>query len=395
MTAAGVTIVVLNWNQKDETIACLRSLAAADLGGAAVVVVDNGSRDGSVDALRAEFPSVRILALPENRGFAGGCNAGMRAALEAGAEGILLLNNDTRVARDFLLPLLDAMHSSPGAGAVSSAAFRLDRPTMLDVAYSEVRFNRRHVVQILGVNALPGEGFDRRAEVGVVNACSLLLKAEALRTVGLFDEAYFAYHEDVDWCLRARQAGYQLFYEPYSRVLHRGSRSTGVLHERPADEPDLALGADLPNAGPLPWNPVRTYLGIRNTVRLLRRYATRKQQLAFARACARELPLEFTALLMNAPGWMKLGRWSWGRFAHAFFVDRHPVLRTPASGRLDRLRRAVALVVLPVVDTLWALPREIARARRRGRFIEFAEYLRGLRDGILDRPLPLERLGLR
>src|SRR5262249_9732809 len=231
-------------------------------------------------------------------------------------------------------------------------------------------------------------------EVLVVNACSLLLNAEALREVGLFDEAYFAYHEDVDWCLRARGAGYHLFYEPFSRVFHRGSRSTAVLRARPPDEPDPSAQPQLPNAEPLPWNPVRTYLGIRNTIRLLQKYATRKQQLAFARACARELPLEFTALLMNQPGRMKLGDWSYRRFARAFFIDRHRVLREPARGWSGRLRRGSALVVLPVVDSVWSLPRAIVRAGGRGRFSDFPEYRRGLRAGVRDRPLPLQRLGL-
>src|SRR2546427_12210458 len=138
-----VTIVVLNWSRGAETIACLESLAAADLGGAAILVVDNGSHDGSVAAIRARYPDLQIIALPENRGYAGGNNAGMRAALEAGAEAVLLLNNDTRVAPDFLPPLVDAMNSSPTSAAVASAVIRLDRPDMHDVAYSEVRFHER------------------------------------------------------------------------------------------------------------------------------------------------------------------------------------------------------------------------------------------------------------
>src|SRR5262249_4020202 len=99
---ANVTIVVLNWNRRDDTLVCLESLRQADLGGARVLVVDNGSRDGSVEAIRAAFPEVDVLALPRNEGYAGGNDAGMRWALERGAEAVLLLNNDTRVAPDFL-----------------------------------------------------------------------------------------------------------------------------------------------------------------------------------------------------------------------------------------------------------------------------------------------------
>jgi GT2 family glycosyltransferase len=396
MQARDVRIIVLNWRRAQETIQCLESLAAADLQGASLMVVDNGSHDGSTEAIRARFPDVRILPLPVNVGFAGGANAGIRAALDDGVAGVLLLNNDAQVAPDFLPPLLDAMNSSPQAGAVSSAVFRMDRPELLDVAYCEVHLAERHVVQIIGVNALPGEGFDRRLDVPVVIGCSLLISAAALRSVALFDEAYFAYHEDVDWCLRARKAGYQLFYEPLSRVFHRGSRSTGAMVEtRPPQSDAGATGPALSNAEPLPWNPVRTYLGIRNTFRLLRTYANRKQRSRFALAIIREVPLEFTALVMDKAGWMRLGRWGYAQFAREYFVDRHRVLRETPRGPLGRVRRAGAFAVLPVVDVLWCLPRDVVRAWRTGRLDEFFEYLRGLRDGVLDRRLPLERLGLR
>jgi len=393
VTAEQVAIVVLNWNRAAEAVACLESLRQADLGGASVLVVDNGSRDGSVETIRRRFPELRVIALPENRGYAGGNNAGIREALEAGAEGVLLLNNDTRVAPDFLVSLLDAMDSSPDCGAVTSAVHRLDRPDMLDVAYTEVNFGVRHAVKIRGVNKLVWQGWDRRLEVPVVTGCSLLLKAEALRTVGLFDEAYFAYHEDVDWCLRARKAGYRFFYEPFSRVYHEGGASTRGFHPRPpplaTDEPDL------PEAEPTPWNPVRAYLGARNLVRLLRAYATEEQRRHFVVLCRKELPLEFMGVVMGREGWMTLGRWNWQEFRDWYFIRRHAVLRRRPTGIVAKVMRAIALPVLVPVDLCWSLPRDLWRAWRSGRTREFCEYVRGLVDGYFDRPLPLKRLGLR
>jgi GT2 family glycosyltransferase len=395
MKAEEVTIVVLNWNGRDDTLACLESLAQADLGGASVLVVDNGSRDGSVEAIRQRFPTVRVLPLPENRGFAGGNNAGIRAALDAGAAGVLLLNNDTRVSPDFLPPLLGALAADPRAGAVCSAIHRMDRPEMLDVGYAEIRFGRREAVRLCGVNALPGQGFDTRREIQVGVGCSLLLTAEALRAVGPFDESYFAYHEDVDWSLRARRAGFQILYEPFSRVFHRGSGTTGALGEDlPTEERDPAL-PDLPNAEPLPWNPIRTYLGSRNLVRLLRTHATPAEKCAFACSCVHEIPLELLAIVLRREGWMRLGRWSYPDAARLHFVERHPFLLRETHGAGGRLGKALALAALVPFDLLWTLPREIWRAQRQGRTQQFAQYLRGLRDGILDRPLPLERLGLR
>jgi len=356
-----VVIIILNWNGGADTVACLESLAAADLQGASVLVVDNGSRDASIAQVRARFPEQRILALPENRGYAGGNNAGMQAALAESAACVLLLNNDTRVAPDFLGPLLGAMSDSPRSGAVASAIFRLDRPELLDVAYLDVHLHERFPVQLRGVNSLASEGFDRRLEVGAVPGCSLLLRAETLREVGLFDEAYFAYHEDVDWCLRARSAGFTLLHEPLSRVFHRGSRSTlAAAAPRPAGEAHDAL----PNAEPLPWNPVRAYLGARNLVRLLRTYATPVERFAFARACARELPLEYLAIVFDREGWLRLGRWGYG----------------------DALREIVRRRTLIGA---------IRGARDTGRTAQFRAYLRGLWDGLRHRPLPLAELGLR
>jgi hypothetical protein len=388
---ACVTIVVLNWNLRDDTLACLASLERAALGGAHVLVVDNGSNDGSAAAIRARFPRVTVLALSENRGYAGGNNAGIRAALDAGAEGVLLLNNDTEVASDFLPPLLDAMESLPGVAVVSSAIFRMDRPEMQDVAWSEVRFDRRHVVQLVGTNALPSDGFDRRREVDVAVGCSLLIRAEVLRTIGLFDEAYFAYHEDVDWCLRARKWGYRILYEPHSRVYHRRSRSTVRPRPAAADAPAPEDGL-LPEAEPPPWNPVRAYLGARNLIHLLRAHATTADKRAFLAACVRELPLELLAVTWNREGWMTLGRWDWASAVRYGVLERHTALRRWPRGRLAR---GIVLGTLFPYAAVIGIPRDVWRAYRAGRLEQLLAVVRGLRDGYLRRPIPFARLGLR
>jgi GT2 family glycosyltransferase len=362
MKAEQITIVVLNWNRRDDTLACVESLAQARADGARVLVVDNGSRDGSVDAIRQRFPDIQVIALPENRGYAGGNNVGIRAALEGGADGVLLLNNDARVSPDFLVGLLWTLDIYPRAGAVCAAIHRQDRPEMLDVAYAQVRLGQRHAVQLLGVNALPGEGFSERRQIEVAVGCCILLTAEALRTVGLFDEEYFAYHEDVDWSLRARNAGYQLFYEPLSRVFHRGSTTTSALQATPAADAER-VQYDLPNAEALPWNPARTYLGARNLWRLLRTYATPAERRSFLLSCAYEIPLEVLAILLRREGWLRLGRFGYRDVAR--------------------------------IDVLRSLPREFRTAVREGRLAEMRSYLHGLWDGFRNRPLPLRELGLR
>ena len=109
---------------------------------------------------------------------------------------------------------------------------RLDSPEVLQEAWCDVHYGfglARHV----GVNALPGEGFDQPRRVDAAIGCSLLVAADALARVGLLDEAYFAYHEEIDWCVRARKAGYYLYYQPFSRVYHHYSKSTDVARPRP------------------------------------------------------------------------------------------------------------------------------------------------------------------
>lgn len=391
---AQVTVVVLNWRRADDTIACLESLRAARLDGARLLVVDNGSGDGSVARIRAAAPDVPVLALAENRGYAGGNNAGIEQALADGAAAVLLLNNDTVVSPDFLPTLVDALNASPEAAAVCGAVHRHDRPELLDVAWSEVRFSDRHVVQLRGVNAVPGEGFDRRRNVEIAVGCVLLLRATALRQVGLLDEAYFAYHEDVEWCLRARAAGWHLFYEPFARVYHRGSASTGVGGRTASTSETDAVNLALPNAEVLRPNPIRAYLGGRNVVRLLASYASRRERLAFAMQLVRRVPLELVALVLDRQGWLRLGRFGWGEAARVLFLDRHALPRGPLTGAA-RVRRAARLALLVPLDLVWGLPRAVWRAWRAGRLAEATGELRGLFDGWRGRPLPLVRLGLR
>jgi len=357
-----LTILVLNWKQPLATLECLASLRQADLCGGEIVVIDNGSDDGSIDMLRAADSSLRLIALPENLGYAGGNNAGLRLALDEGADRILVLNNDTTVSPDFLATLMRALDDSPEAAAVCAAVHRLDRPEMLNIAFAQVNFGSRNAVRLKGVNALPSEGFADRQQVEAVIGCCVLFRAEALRKVGLFDEDFFAYHEDIDWSLRAKNAGFGLLYEPYARVFHARSGSTAldVL-------PDGAGGFEpgLPNAEPVPFNPRRAYLGARNLMRLVKKHADENTQKIFARSCLYGLPLEYSAVLFNREGTLQLEKWDYPDVWRFLREERPRLLRT-----------------------WW-------RAERAGRTAQVRAYARGLWDGWRNRPLPLRRLGLR
>jgi GT2 family glycosyltransferase len=379
-----VTIIVLSWNRREETLECLESLRDAWFGGAKAMVVDNGSRDGSVEAIRERFPDLEVIALPENLGFTGGNNVGIRAALARGARAVLLLNNDTRVAGDFLGWLVASMNAHPRAAAVSGAVLRWDNPEVLEVAYLEIFFGHG-LVHRRGVNALPGDGFDVERQVDVGVGSCLLIRSEALERVGLLDEDYFAYHEEVDWCFRARQAGYEIWYQPLSRIWHHGSRST-IDAAKTAPAPRTSDMPQLENPMPLTWNPVRAYLGSRNAARFVRARGTWRQRLYWWRSTLYAVPLAHLAAVLDGEEELMLGFWTYRRALMVAGAGRYG--GTP-RGRLLR-----TLVRLPYV-LLWSLPRAIAQAEREGRTAQVHEHLRGLVDGLRGRPVPLERLGLR
>lgn len=220
-----VTAVVLSWNGKDDTLACLESLEQATYPELSVVVVDNASTDGSPEAVAAEFPEVRLLRLDENRGFAGGVDAGLAAALDGDPEHVLLLNNDATVEPGFLEPLVEAA-SADGVGA--ACAQILDAATAM-IWYAGARYDPRRGHQGrhtgYGRPRLPAEAAPYETD----RACggAMLIPRTALEQVGPLDEALFAYAEDVDWSLRARAAGLRIVVVPASVVHHRVSMSSG------------------------------------------------------------------------------------------------------------------------------------------------------------------------
>jgi GT2 family glycosyltransferase len=202
--------VVLNWNGGDDTLAALESLEGLE-----TICVDNGSTDGSDAAVEERFPAVELLRLGENRGFAGGNNAGIRRALERGADWVLLLNNDA-VAQPGLAEAL-ARAARPGVGLLACKIVYPDGR----VQYAGARFRAR-----LGYS---GRSWTRERSLDVDRAdgAAMAVSREALETAGLLDEQLFAYVEDAEWSLRLRRAGFRVVLVPDAVVVHKGSASTG------------------------------------------------------------------------------------------------------------------------------------------------------------------------
>lgn len=237
-----VDVVIINWNGRDDTLRCVASVheQALACGSARVgiVVVDNGSSDGTAAALLARFPDVRVVELAANRGFTGGIHAGVDFSE---AEFVIFLNNDAEAEPGWLTALVDAMRAA--ADDVVAIGGRI------------VDWERKRVDFVGGVMTFDGHGFQRdfRKPLGEVDepsagesffACggNMIVRRAAFVALGGFDDDYFAYLEDVDFGWRAWIAGYRVLYEPAASVRHHSSLTSdrlgaferGVLFERNA-----------------------------------------------------------------------------------------------------------------------------------------------------------------
>jgi GT2 family glycosyltransferase len=224
-----LAVIVLSWNGRDLTRDTLRSLAACRVPAEwklHTLVVDNASGDGTQDVVRAEFPAVELLALRENRRFAGGNNAGITHALEQGADAIMLLNNDVIADPWMLEKLIAALEEDPFAAAAAPLIYFA--PPSGDIWYAGGRCQPWLAHSSHRAIRARDHGQFRSIEgTGYLTGCCLLAKADAWRRVGLLDERYFIYAEDADWCLRARAAGFRLLFVPTARLWHRVSASSG------------------------------------------------------------------------------------------------------------------------------------------------------------------------
>jgi len=217
------SVIVLNWNGKAHLEGCLASLAGQTFRNFEAIVVDNGSTDGSVEWLDARCGGdIRVVALRENRGFAGGNNAGIA---NARGEYVILLNNDTEADPGWLLALSAAVRRHPGAGMFTPKILNFYRRDEIDntghVIYRDGLARGRHRLE-------KDDGrFDGEGETLWPSGCAGVYRREMLDGIGLLDDAFFAYGEDVDLGLRARWAGWTCFYVPDAVVYHKYSATAG------------------------------------------------------------------------------------------------------------------------------------------------------------------------
>jgi GT2 family glycosyltransferase len=225
-------LVLLTWNDREAVLQCLKSVRASGQPDLQVLIVDNASQDDTVTAVRSEFPDYRVIVNDRNLGFAAGCNVGLRVALAEQAEFILLLNQDTVVAPDLFQQLLAAAQRYPKAGILGPKTYFLAKAAegQERLLYGGSWRGRLPLQQHLpGIEQIDDGTHNTACPVDFVWGHGLFLRAAMLRNIGLFDEAFFMYYEDLDLCRRATEAGYEIWYIPQALMWHDisdGSRVT-------------------------------------------------------------------------------------------------------------------------------------------------------------------------
>jgi hypothetical protein len=209
-----ITAVVLNWNGYKDTVNCVQSLKQVAYSNLEIIIVDNGSTDGSAEKLERIFPDLMLIKLSQNGGYAAGNNAGIRFALERGAEYVLVLNNDVIVEKDCLFPMVELAGNDTAIGVVTCRAFlQSDHQRIYGTAGGFSRW------RCIGA-PLPPRLRGRECEVNFISGCILLVKRKVFETVGLFDEKLFMYFEDVEFSRRVGKQ-FKLAYTPKGLAYHK------------------------------------------------------------------------------------------------------------------------------------------------------------------------------
>jgi GT2 family glycosyltransferase len=221
--------IVLNWNGREDTLRCLESLTRIERDDLGIVCVDNGSTDGSQEAIRNRFAGGRVVLIEANAnlGYSAGNNLGLRYALEHGMRWAMLVNNDATVAPDVIAGFERAAHARPRAGILAGKVLFADRP-------QTIWFAGQRVSELLGYSGRPrgygradGPRYSHVRSTGRAVGALMAISREAIEAAGLLAEDLFLYVEDVDWALRARAAGFEVVFAPAARAWHRVSASTG------------------------------------------------------------------------------------------------------------------------------------------------------------------------
>ena len=222
-----IAIVIVAWNQLDKTLACLETVYAQTTQDFDVILVDNGSNADFAEQIEKAFEKIILLRSDRNRGFAGGNNIGIRYALDNKYQCILLLNNDTLLAVDCIETLLSTLNSSPAnVGAVSAKIFYAHEKNRIWTVGADFHPLLLEIIDE-GKGQIDSGQWDEVKPIEFAPFCGILLKRSVFEQVGLLDDAYFLYYEDMDYCQKLKARGIKISLVPDAKIWHAVSASSG------------------------------------------------------------------------------------------------------------------------------------------------------------------------
>ena len=222
MAMPKVSIVLVNWNNFEDSEECLKSLKKVTYPNYEVLLVDNASEGNDVELFKLRFgDSIRLIENDKNYGFAKGCNIGMTDALSRGADYVVLLNNDTVVPPDFLDTLVSTAQSDHKIGIAGGKVYCYEYPEMIWFAGGIIDYQTGKT-PIRGSGETDHGQYDEITEVDWICGCFMFITRDLLQSIGMFDERFFFGWEDADLCVRTSKSDYRIFYVPTSKVWHKG-----------------------------------------------------------------------------------------------------------------------------------------------------------------------------
>lgn len=220
MSNALVVSVILNTNRRADTLECLASLARQTHARQHVIMLDNASTDGSPEAVRAQFPYVELVGLTDNQGYAGNNNVGIKLALERGADWVFVLNEDTVLDPGCLAGLIAQGEADSKVGIVGPLVYHHDDKDVIQSAGGEM--NKHLESWHRGQNQKDAGQFAQPMQSDWISGCAILVRRTVIEQIGMLDARFFYYWEEVEWCLRARKAGWRIVLAPAAQLWHKG-----------------------------------------------------------------------------------------------------------------------------------------------------------------------------
>lgn len=227
-----VHIVTLNWNGLEDTLECLASIRKLTYPNLRVQVIDNASENNEAEIIEREFPEVNVLRQKENIGFCGGCNAGMKQAMSEGADFVMLLNNDTFVSPNLIEMLLDGYEKLENPGAVSPVIFK--HPETEKIWFSIAEWEAVWKTGVAKFRLALDQDYESLKDkkpypTEFACGCCLFVSTKVIREVGIFDERYFAFFDEAEWCVRMKKKGFTSYVIPSAFIYHKVGGSTPNL----------------------------------------------------------------------------------------------------------------------------------------------------------------------